>query len=75
MNGIYYTCIMYTAYFQNVLGTEGVGFKIAMGAFDKTRPPVCYHMFLFLSWYLEFTVQVRPGLFILCDVTISCTDN
>ena len=25
---------------QNVLGEEGVGFKIAMGAFDKTRPPV-----------------------------------
>ncbi|XP_054720539.1 medium-chain specific acyl-CoA dehydrogenase, mitochondrial-like [Uloborus diversus] len=25
---------------QNVLGAEGAGFKIAMGAFDKTRPPV-----------------------------------
>ncbi|CAH1271872.1 ACADM [Branchiostoma lanceolatum] len=25
---------------ENVLGTEGMGFKIAMGAFDKTRPPV-----------------------------------
>lgn len=25
---------------ENVLGSEGVGFKIAMGAFDKTRPPV-----------------------------------
>ncbi|CAG5120881.1 unnamed protein product, partial [Candidula unifasciata] len=25
---------------ENVLGTEGTGFKIAMGAFDKTRPPV-----------------------------------
>ncbi|XP_046370091.1 medium-chain specific acyl-CoA dehydrogenase, mitochondrial-like [Haliotis rufescens] len=25
---------------ENVLGQEGVGFKIAMGAFDKTRPPV-----------------------------------
>ena len=25
---------------QNVLGEEGIGFKIAMGAFDKTRPPV-----------------------------------
>ncbi|KAF8788294.1 Medium-chain specific acyl-CoA dehydrogenase like protein [Argiope bruennichi] len=24
---------------KNVLGAEGVGFKIAMGAFDKTRPP------------------------------------
>ena len=27
-------------YLQNVLGAEGMGFKIAMGAFDKTRPPV-----------------------------------
>ena len=25
---------------QNVLGAEGAGFKIAMGAFDRTRPPV-----------------------------------
>lgn len=25
---------------ENVLGSEGVGFKIAMGAFDITRPPV-----------------------------------
>ncbi|CAH3197076.1 unnamed protein product [Porites evermanni] len=25
---------------ENVLGKEGIGFKIAMGAFDKTRPPV-----------------------------------
>ncbi|XP_015909895.1 medium-chain specific acyl-CoA dehydrogenase, mitochondrial [Parasteatoda tepidariorum] len=25
---------------KNVLMTEGAGFKIAMGAFDKTRPPV-----------------------------------
>lgn len=25
---------------ENVLGAEGAGFKIAMGAFDKTRPPV-----------------------------------
>ncbi|KAL5012183.1 hypothetical protein ScPMuIL_010734 [Solemya velum] len=25
---------------ENVLGQEGQGFKIAMGAFDKTRPPV-----------------------------------
>lgn len=25
---------------ENVLGAEGMGFKIAMGAFDKTRPPV-----------------------------------
>lgn len=25
---------------ENILGTEGEGFKIAMGAFDHTRPPV-----------------------------------
>ncbi|KAJ1524737.1 hypothetical protein ONE63_009618 [Megalurothrips usitatus] len=25
---------------ENVLGAEGAGFKIAMGTFDKTRPPV-----------------------------------
>lgn len=25
---------------ENVLIEEGAGFKIAMGAFDKTRPPV-----------------------------------
>lgn len=25
---------------ENVLGAEGIGFKIAMGAFDQTRPPV-----------------------------------
>lgn len=25
---------------ENVLTAEGAGFKIAMGAFDKTRPPV-----------------------------------
>ena len=25
---------------ENVLGKEGMGFKIAMGAFDNTRPPV-----------------------------------
>jgi acyl-CoA dehydrogenase len=25
---------------ENVLGKEGIGFKIAMGAFDNTRPPV-----------------------------------
>ncbi|XP_052090961.1 medium-chain specific acyl-CoA dehydrogenase, mitochondrial-like isoform X1 [Mytilus californianus] len=25
---------------ENVLGQEGLGFRLAMGAFDKTRPPV-----------------------------------
>lgn len=27
---------------ENVLTGEGAGFKIAMGTFDKTRPPVSY---------------------------------
>ena len=27
-------------FLQNVIGAEGAGFKIAMGAFDRTRPPV-----------------------------------
>lgn len=27
---------------ENVLIGEGAGFKIAMGAFDKTRPPVSH---------------------------------
>ena len=27
---------------ENVLGAEGMGFKIAMGAFDRTRPPVSF---------------------------------
>lgn len=25
---------------ENVLGAEGLGFKVAMGTFDKTRTPV-----------------------------------
>ena len=33
---------------QNVLGEEGIGFKIAMGAFDKTRPPVSGGLF---EWF------------------------
>ena len=29
---------------ENVLIGEGAGFKVAMGAFDKTRPPVAAGM-------------------------------
>lgn len=29
---------------ENVLIGEGAGFKIAMGAFDKTRPPVSLYL-------------------------------
>jgi hypothetical protein len=35
-----YTVTNFYFFLQNVLGKEGIGFKIAMGAFDKTRPPV-----------------------------------
>lgn len=35
----------------NRLGAEGAGFKIAMGAFDHTRPPVCY----IKNYYFERT--------------------
>lgn len=31
---------------ENVLIGEGAGFKIAMGAFDQTRPPVQLSLFL-----------------------------
>ena len=31
---------------ENVLIGEGVGFKIAMGAFDLTRPPVILNLIL-----------------------------
>lgn len=35
-----YISLFVIVHFQNVLTQEGAGFKIAMGAFDKTRPPV-----------------------------------
>ena len=47
---------------ENVLIGEGAGFKIAMGAFDMTRPPVsparrssqqssCYHIEIFFFFF------------------------
>jgi acyl-CoA dehydrogenase len=42
---------------QNVLGEVGGGFKIAMGAFDKTRPLVCAYN---SSRFIYF-VQVAAG--------------
>lgn len=36
--GITFTDVRVPA--KNILGKEGIGFKIAMGAFDQTRPPV-----------------------------------
>lgn len=48
---------------ENVLIAEGSGFKIAMGAFDKTRPPVraqCLSLsriyFYVCSFVLHFVV-------------------
>lgn len=35
---------------ENVLIGEGAGFKIAMGAFDNTRPPVS----LFIEFHSNF---------------------
>ncbi len=31
---------------ENVLGAEGIGFKVAMGTFDKTRTPVSFNIVL-----------------------------
>lgn len=38
---------------ENVLIGEGAGFKIAMGAFDKTRPPVGFqpHVLVFTTFF------------------------
>lgn len=32
---------------ENVLAGEGLGFKVAMGTFDKTRTPVGKFLFIF----------------------------
>lgn len=34
---------------ENVLRSEGEGFKIAMATFDKTRPPVSFDMWFTFS--------------------------
>lgn len=47
---------------ENVLIAEGAGFKIAMGAFDKTRPPVSIKNNLFIKCNRNFFV------FILCCI-------
>src|SRR5690349_11663922 len=48
-------CPFVTCLLQNVLGEVGGGFKIAMSAFDKTRPFVMSRLYLLL---LLFCVQV-----------------
>lgn len=40
---------------ENVLIGEGAGFKIAMGAFDKTRPPVRLYFNLIQTKILAHT--------------------
>lgn len=37
---------------ENLLSGEGAGFKIAMGAFDRTRPPVIDN---FIKFYQHFS--------------------
>ena len=44
-----------------MLGKEGMGFKIAMGAFDKTRPPVSR---LFNNRLLDACTNYRNAGFI-----------
>lgn len=44
---------------ENVLLGEGAGFKIAMGCFDKTRPPV--NIFLFCRFYIKFKYFIYVG--------------
>uniref|UniRef100_A0A8D0F4J8 Acyl-CoA dehydrogenase/oxidase C-terminal domain-containing protein n=1 Tax=Strix occidentalis caurina TaxID=311401 RepID=A0A8D0F4J8_STROC len=53
---------------ENVLIAEGAGFKIAMGAFDKTRPPVSIRNKIykiqqeFLIFYsVLYSIQVAAG--------------
>lgn len=57
---------------ENVLGAEGLGFKIAMGTFDKTRTPVSkiffeYHLILtrMLILNLNFIINVRRSQLVL----------
>ena len=54
---------------ENVLGAEGLGFKIAMGAFDRTRPPVrcgsitiwTFFIEIKLLWYCDLNYCIQPG--------------
>lgn len=57
---------------ENVLGAEGLGFKIAMGTFDKTRTPVSksffkYHLILtrILILNLHFIINIRRSQLVL----------
>lgn len=48
---------------ENVLIGEGAGFKIAMGAFDKTRPPVSHGFLDNMAGYMFDTTAVRFAKF------------
>jgi hypothetical protein len=50
---------------ENLLLGEGAGFKIAMGAFDKTRPPV-RHM---ISTLLESNIFLQSVCLLLYLMT------
>lgn len=41
---------------ENVLIGEGEGFKIAMGAFDRTRPPVKKYKYKFRVKYISLLI-------------------
>lgn len=43
---------------ENVLIAEGAGFKIAMGAFDNTRPPVRRPSTLYICMYICLSVKM-----------------
>lgn len=63
---------------ENVLIGEGAGFKIAMGAFDKTRPPVCRNLFEFvLTWFKlgrGLSLEIDYGYRAICDLSL-CRDD
>lgn len=61
---------------ENVLIAEGAGFKIAMGAFDNTRPPVrrhpppptCVCLYLYtLSHYIYIYVCMFQSKCYICS--------
>lgn len=43
---------------ENVLIGEGAGFKIAMGTFDKTRPPVCICCEIKIRFYYSYYISL-----------------
>lgn len=57
---------------ENVLGAEGAGFKIAMGAFDRTRPTVNYQTFAHgFKQHFHFSLS-QLGCIRSCRVSPTC---